>query len=113
MKSCIPFDKVLLVLKKNEAPQELLERYVELIDDLEVKFDLAKELKLTSIAIDVSAIIIFQNYLNNFFFISFKTLIKTRDRQKLEEFGSKLDRQSKEYSYIQNALRATNIKWKN
>jgi len=56
MKSCIPFDKVILVLKKNEAPQDLLERYLELIDDNEVKYNLAKDLKLIKIAIDVSLV---------------------------------------------------------
>ena len=54
MKAFIPFDKVLSILQKNGAPQEMLLKYLLLITDIDIRFDSAKEVKLTKVVIDVS-----------------------------------------------------------
>lgn len=56
MKSHIPIEKVISILKKNGAPNEILMKYLELVDDSETKISLAKDMSLHKIAIDVSVI---------------------------------------------------------
>ena len=58
MKSFIAFDKVLSILYKNDAPRELLEKYLFLIDDFDIRFESAKDVKLVKTVIDVSLILI-------------------------------------------------------
>ena len=54
MKAFIPFDKVISVLQKNGSPQELLHKYLLLIDDIDLRFESAKEVKLIEVVIDVN-----------------------------------------------------------
>lgn len=53
MKSNIPFPKVVKVLKKFDAPDEMLAKYFNLIDDIESRVSLAKEYRMHQIVIDV------------------------------------------------------------
>lgn len=53
MKSFIAFEKVLSILHKNEAPQEVLEKYLLLIDNFDLRFESAKDVKLVKFVIDV------------------------------------------------------------
>ena len=53
MKAILPFDKVIGILSKNGAPQEMLQKYLLLIEDLDLRFDSAKEVKLIKVVIDV------------------------------------------------------------
>ncbi|CAG2161178.1 unnamed protein product [Oppiella nova] len=52
LKCCIGFDKVVLLLHRNGAPLEVLNKYLQTIDNLDTKFNLAKEMKHLELAID-------------------------------------------------------------
>lgn len=55
MKPSIPFNKVFILLKKNNAPEEVLVKYFDLINDDEMKLNLAKDFKMHYSAIEVSS----------------------------------------------------------
>lgn len=54
LKSFIAFEKVARILSQHGAPEEVLTKYIKLVDDNEEKFNLCKEFRLHHLAIDVS-----------------------------------------------------------
>ncbi|KAJ6222958.1 hypothetical protein RDWZM_001503 [Blomia tropicalis] len=96
IKNSIPIDELVRVLFHNSAPLEMLEKYLELVDDVERKLQLAKELLMTKFAADI--------------------LIKLKDRKRLTELRASIYT-SKNVDYVQqyidNALKTSTIKWKN
>ncbi|OTF70646.1 hypothetical protein BLA29_003010 [Euroglyphus maynei] len=74
----------------------MLEKYLDLVDDVENRLQLAKEFHMTKYAADI--------------------LIKLRDRKRLSELRSSIRNKSEMDSvqrYIDNALIATTIRWRN
>ena len=54
IKNCIPIEDIVGVLYRHSAPPEMLEKYLELIEDTERRLALAKELLMVKFAADVN-----------------------------------------------------------
>ncbi|XP_076314772.1 vacuolar protein sorting 16B isoform X3 [Tachypleus tridentatus] len=93
MRCCIGFDKVVDVLCLHKAPIEVVAKYLKLVDGLEKRLNLAKKYKCHQVVVD--------------------TLVLMKDRLGLEDYKQKLLPHSTEHLYLQEALRASTIKWKN
>lgn len=93
MRCCIGFDKVVDVLCLHKAPIEVVAKYLKLVDGLEKRLSLAKKYKCHQVVVD--------------------TLVLMKDRLGLEDYKQKLLPHSTEHLYLQEALRASTIKWKN
>lgn len=96
IKNCIPIEDIVGVLYRHSAPPEMLEKYLELIEDTERRLALAKELLMVKFAADI--------------------LIKLKDRKRLSELRAAIQTsQDVDYvqRYIDNVLRTSTIKWKN
>ncbi|XP_059147960.1 spermatogenesis-defective protein 39 homolog [Physella acuta] len=92
MKAIIGFDKVIDILHRNSSPPEVFEKYLSMIDDLEMRLSLAKKVKCNRAVVD--------------------TLIALKKRTELEEFSKHLDRYSKDGLYAHDALNSSTIRWK-
>ncbi|XP_055041911.2 spermatogenesis-defective protein 39 homolog isoform X2 [Misgurnus anguillicaudatus] len=92
-KSPIGFHRVVDILQKNNAPISVLQEYVNLIDDTELKLSTALKYKCHDIVIN--------------------TYRDMKDRQQLAAYGGKLERDSPEYRKMQAILNNGQIKWKN
>ncbi|KAA0708760.1 Spermatogenesis-defective protein 39 -like protein [Triplophysa tibetana] len=92
-KSPIGFHKVVDILHKNNAPISVLQEYVNLIDDTEVKLSMALKYKCHDIVIN--------------------TYRDLKDRQQLVVYVPKLERDSVEYRKVQEILSNGQIRWKN
>ncbi|CAK9833886.1 Spermatogenesis-defective protein 39 homolog [Anthophora retusa] len=88
----LPIEDVLKILHKNNAPFEVLEKYLKFVDNLERRLELAKAMHCFRIAIDI--------------------LVQQADRIALMEYKTKLQPQSEEYFYAESALRLPSVKWK-
>ncbi|XP_076763003.1 spermatogenesis-defective protein 39 homolog isoform X1 [Xylocopa sonorina] len=88
----LPIEDVLKVLHKNNAPSDVLEKYLKYVDNVERRLELAKNMHCFRIAIDI--------------------LVQQADRIALLEYKTKLQPQSEEYFYAESALRLPSVKWK-
>ncbi|XP_016336660.1 spermatogenesis-defective protein 39 homolog [Sinocyclocheilus anshuiensis] len=92
-RSPIGFHRVVDILQKNSAPVNVLQEYVNLIDDPELKLSVALKYKCHDIVIN--------------------TYRDLKDRQELVVYREKLERDSPEYRKIQELLNNAQIRWKN
>ncbi|NP_001001836.1 spermatogenesis-defective protein 39 homolog [Danio rerio] len=92
-RSPIAFHRVVDILQKNSAPVQVLQEYVNLIDDPELKLSVALKYKCHDIIIN--------------------TYRDLKDRQQLIVYREKLERDSPEYRKIQELLNNGQIRWKN
>ncbi|KAH9496174.1 spermatogenesis-defective protein 39 [Bulinus truncatus] len=92
MKAVIGFDKVVNILHKNNAPPDILDKYLAMIDSLDQRLNLAKKVQCPKTIVD--------------------TLIAMKNKQELETYATKLDRYSKEGLYAYDALNSSTIKWR-
>ncbi|CAL1530403.1 unnamed protein product [Lymnaea stagnalis] len=92
LKSCIGFDKVVEILHKHNAPPEVLDKYLAMISDLDLRLQLAKKVQCSKAVVD--------------------TLVAMKNRQELSTYASTLDRYSKEGLYAADVLNSSAIKWK-
>jgi len=93
MKSIIPWFEVVKILHKNEAPTDLIIKYLSLIEDGDLKISLAKEYKFHNLVLELC--------------------VNLRDRQTLQQYIPKLKPNSQEFFYAQDILKQPSIKWKN
>ncbi|XP_077537297.1 spermatogenesis-defective protein 39 homolog isoform X2 [Haemaphysalis longicornis] len=93
MRCCIGFDKAVEILAKAHAPPEVFERYLQMVDDAEKRYALAKVHKCHSVAIE--------------------TLVYLRDRQRLLRYKSEIQPQSAAFYEIERILSGSAVKWKN
>lgn len=91
MKAAIGFEKVVEILHRFQAPPEILDKYLDLVDDLEVRLNLSKKTGSSKITIE--------------------TLIKMKDRAGVEEFARKHGG-TVEGQHAQNVLRDDAVRWK-
>uniref|UniRef100_A0A8C2IUN1 Spermatogenesis-defective protein 39 homolog n=1 Tax=Cyprinus carpio TaxID=7962 RepID=A0A8C2IUN1_CYPCA len=92
-KSPIGFHRVVDILHKNSAPVQVLQEYVNLIDDPDLKLSGALKYKCHDVVIN--------------------TYRDLKDRQQLIVYREKLERDSPEYRKIQELLNNVQIRWKN
>uniref|UniRef100_A0AAR2K7W2 Spermatogenesis-defective protein 39 homolog n=1 Tax=Pygocentrus nattereri TaxID=42514 RepID=A0AAR2K7W2_PYGNA len=92
-RSPIGFHRVVDILQKNNAPVQVLQEYMNLIDDPELKLSLAQKYKCHDIVID--------------------TYRDLKDRQQLIVYRGKVERGSKEDKKIEELLCNMQIRWKN
>lgn len=96
----------------------MLEKYLELVDDVERRLQLAKEHLMNKFAADVNIqrIMYCLALTANLTIVFFQILIKMKDRRRLTELRASINT-SHEVDYVQrfidNALRTSTIKWKN
>ncbi|XP_061172738.1 spermatogenesis-defective protein 39 homolog isoform X1 [Saccostrea echinata] len=90
--SVIGFDKVCEILHKTSAPEEILSKYLRMIDGSEKRFNLARKYKCHEVVVE--------------------TLVSLRDRAELQAYASKLPPGSQGVKMAQDALRSSTIKWK-
>ncbi|KAI5619847.1 spermatogenesis-defective protein 39-like [Silurus asotus] len=86
-RSPIGFHRVVDILQKNSAPVQVLQEYITLIDDSELKLGLAQKYKCHDVVID--------------------TYRDLKDRQQLIVYQSKLERGSHEYRRISELINNT------
>uniref|UniRef100_H3B7U4 Spermatogenesis-defective protein 39 homolog n=1 Tax=Latimeria chalumnae TaxID=7897 RepID=H3B7U4_LATCH len=89
----IGFHRIVDILHRNNAPVQVLQEYVCLVDDTDLRLNLALKYKCHSVVIDV-----------------YKDL---KDRQQLMVYRCKLARGSLEERKIDDILSNTQIRWKN
>ncbi|XP_056150492.1 spermatogenesis-defective protein 39 homolog isoform X2 [Lampris incognitus] len=92
-KSPIAFHRVVEVLHKNNAPVQVLQEYVTLVDDTELKVSLAQKYKCHDVVIH-----------------AYREL---KDRQQLLAYRGKVERGSTEDRKIEELLNNPQIRWKN
>uniref|UniRef100_A0A672PP38 Spermatogenesis-defective protein 39 homolog n=1 Tax=Sinocyclocheilus grahami TaxID=75366 RepID=A0A672PP38_SINGR len=92
-RSPIGFHRVVDILHKNSAPVQVLQEYVNLIDNPDLKLGGALKYKCHDIVIN--------------------TYRDLKDRQQLIVYREKLERDSPEYRKIQELLNNVQIRWKN
>ncbi|KAF4070826.1 hypothetical protein AMELA_G00278110 [Ameiurus melas] len=92
-RSPIGFHRVVDILQKNNAPVQVLQDYVTLIDDQELKLSLAQKYKCHDVVIN-----------------TYKDL---KDRRQLIVYQGKVERSSHEYRNIEELINNTQIRWKN
>ncbi|KAL3052005.1 spermatogenesis-defective protein 39 homolog [Trematomus bernacchii] len=92
-KSPLSFQRVVDVLQKNSAPTQVLQDYVALVDDAELRITLAQKHKCHDIVIN--------------------TYRDLKDRQQLLGYRGKVERGSAEERKIDELLTNQQIRWKN
>uniref|UniRef100_UPI00398E77BA spermatogenesis-defective protein 39 homolog n=1 Tax=Pristiophorus japonicus TaxID=55135 RepID=UPI00398E77BA len=92
-KALIGFHRVVDILHKNNAPVEVIQEYVALVDNPELKLNLATKYKCHNIVID--------------------TYRDLKDRQQLILYRDRVDRSSQEQRKIDYILSNSQIRWKN
>lgn len=92
-KSPLSFQRVVDILHKNSAPTQVLQDYVALVDDTELRISLAQKHKCHDIAIN--------------------TYRDMKDRQLLLAYRGKVERGSSEERKIDDLLSNPQIRWKN
>lgn len=92
-KSPIGFHRVVDILQKNNAPVQVLQEYVNLVDDTEMKISLAHKYKCHSVIIT--------------------TYRDLKDRQQLVAYQRKVERGSPEDRMIEEILNNPQMRWKN
>lgn len=89
----IGFHRVVEILHKNSAPVQILQEYVNLVEDVDTKLNLATRFKCHDVVID--------------------TCRDLKDRQQLLAYRSKVDKGSAEEEKIDAILSSSQIRWKN
>ncbi|XP_043776272.1 spermatogenesis-defective protein 39 homolog isoform X1 [Cervus elaphus] len=89
----IGFHRVVEILHKNNAPVQILQEYVNLVEDVDTKLNLATKFKCHDVVID--------------------TCRDLKDRQQLLAYRSKVDKGSAEEEKIDALLNSSQIRWKN
>uniref|UniRef100_A0A8C5UZQ3 Spermatogenesis-defective protein 39 homolog n=1 Tax=Microcebus murinus TaxID=30608 RepID=A0A8C5UZQ3_MICMU len=89
----IGFHRVVEILHKNSAPVQILQEYVNLVEDVDTKLNLATKFKCHDVVID--------------------TCRDLKDRQQLLAYRSKVDKGSAEEEKIDALLSSPQIRWKN
>ncbi|XP_075388095.1 spermatogenesis-defective protein 39 homolog isoform X2 [Tenrec ecaudatus] len=89
----IGFHRVVEILHKNNAPVQILQEYVNLVEDVDVKLNLATKFKCHDVVID--------------------TCRDLKDRQQLMAYRGKVDKGSAEEEKIDAILSSPQIRWKN
>ncbi|KAL2789671.1 spermatogenesis-defective protein 39-like protein isoform 8 [Daubentonia madagascariensis] len=89
----IGFHRVVEILHKNSAPVQILQEYVNLVEDVDTKLNLATKFKCHDVVID--------------------TYRDLKDRQQLLAYRSKVDKGSAEEEKIDALLSSPQIRWKN
>ncbi|XP_038624245.1 spermatogenesis-defective protein 39 homolog isoform X2 [Tachyglossus aculeatus] len=89
----IGFHRVVEILHKNNAPVQILQEYVRLVEDVDTKLNLATKFKCHDVVID--------------------TYRDLKDRQELVSYRDKVDRGSAEEEKIDAVLSNAQIRWKN
>uniref|UniRef100_A0A3Q1HRY3 Spermatogenesis-defective protein 39 homolog n=1 Tax=Anabas testudineus TaxID=64144 RepID=A0A3Q1HRY3_ANATE len=92
-KSPLSFQRVVDILQKNSAPTQVLQEYVALVDDSDLRISLAQKLKCHDIVINM-----------------YRDL---KDRQLLLGYLKKMERGSVEERKINELLNNSQIRWKN
>uniref|UniRef100_A0A3B5KPI6 Spermatogenesis-defective protein 39 homolog n=1 Tax=Xiphophorus couchianus TaxID=32473 RepID=A0A3B5KPI6_9TELE len=92
-KSPLSFQRVVDILQKNSAPTRVLQEYVGLVSDAELRIGLAQKHKCHDIVIN--------------------TYRDMKDRQQLAEYRKKVERGSAEERKIDELLSNQQIRWKN
>ncbi|XP_043962977.1 spermatogenesis-defective protein 39 homolog [Gambusia affinis] len=92
-KSPLSFQRVVDILQKNSAPTQVLQEYVGLVSDAELRIGLAQKHKCHDIVIN--------------------TYRDMKDRQQLAEYRKKVERGSAEEQKIDELLSNQQIRWKN
>ncbi|XP_028252659.1 spermatogenesis-defective protein 39 homolog isoform X2 [Parambassis ranga] len=92
-KSPLSFQRVVDILQKNSAPTQVLQEYVGLVDDADLRISLAQKHKCHDIIIN--------------------TYRDMKDRQLLAGYRGKVERGSPEERKIDQLLNNTQIRWKN
>ncbi|KAG5857679.1 spermatogenesis-defective protein 39 homolog [Anguilla anguilla] len=92
-RSPIGFHRVVDILQKNNAPVQVLQEYLSLVEDTELRISLAQKHRCHDIIID-----------------TYKDL---KDRQQLIVYRGKVERGSPEDRKIEALLNNTQIRWKN
>uniref|UniRef100_A0A3Q3B750 Spermatogenesis-defective protein 39 homolog n=1 Tax=Kryptolebias marmoratus TaxID=37003 RepID=A0A3Q3B750_KRYMA len=92
-RSPLSFQRVVDILQKNSAPTQVLQEYVGLVDDAELRISLAQKHKCHDIVIN--------------------TFRDMKDRQLLMEYRKKVERGSAEEKKIDQLLNNVQIRWKN
>ncbi|KAL4237699.1 spermatogenesis-defective protein 39 [Mactra antiquata] len=92
MKSVIGFDKVASILHKADAPPEILNKYLQLVDDVDRRLEIAQKMQCHDAVIE--------------------TYRNQRDRQSLQTYFSRLKPNSREWYVAQGVLNDQTVKWK-
>lgn len=92
-KSPLSFQRVVDILQKNSAPTHVLQEYVGLVSDAELRITLAQKHKCHDIVMN--------------------TYRDMKDRQQLAEYRKKVERGSAEERKIDELLNNSQIRWKN
>uniref|UniRef100_A0A6Q2YGY3 Spermatogenesis-defective protein 39 homolog n=2 Tax=Esox lucius TaxID=8010 RepID=A0A6Q2YGY3_ESOLU len=92
-RSPIGFHRIVDILHKNNAPVQVLQEYVNLVEDTEQKISLAQKYKCHDVIIN--------------------TYRDLKDRQLLIGYREKVERSSPEYRKIEELLCNSQIRWKN
>ncbi|KAK2579347.1 hypothetical protein KPH14_008298 [Odynerus spinipes] len=92
LQTLLPIEDIVKLLHKAQAPLNVLEKYLRYTDNIEKRLELAKSFNCYRIAIDI--------------------FVTQGDRTALLEYKNKLQPQSEEYFYAENALRLPSVKWK-
>uniref|UniRef100_A0A1B6DLI8 Vps16 C-terminal domain-containing protein n=3 Tax=Clastoptera arizonana TaxID=38151 RepID=A0A1B6DLI8_9HEMI len=93
VKSSLSMEHIITQLHKFGAPSSILNGYMQFIDNVDRRLNIARTLHCHKTIIDV--------------------YVSQRDRQSLVSYKSSLHPQSEEYFYAENALRSPAIKWRN
>uniref|UniRef100_A0A8C4J4X8 Spermatogenesis-defective protein 39 homolog n=1 Tax=Dromaius novaehollandiae TaxID=8790 RepID=A0A8C4J4X8_DRONO len=92
-KAPIGFHRVVEILQRNNAPVQVLQEYVRLVEDVETRLNLATKYKCHDVVID--------------------TYRDLKDRIQLAAYRCKVERGSAEEEKIDSILNNTQIRWKN
>lgn len=91
--SLIPIEDIVRELAINNAPENELKKYLDVISNSSTRLSLARKYKCFHTVVDI--------------------LVDLKDRQALLNFKSEQPDQSECYFYAENALRNLTVKWKN
>ncbi|XP_025104563.1 spermatogenesis-defective protein 39 homolog isoform X2 [Pomacea canaliculata] len=91
MKAPIGFDKVVEILNKFNAPTDILTKYLELVEDLDIRLSLSKKISNHKVTVE--------------------TLVKLKDRAGVEDFAHKHGG-TIEADYARRMLKDEAVRWK-
>ncbi len=92
-KSVVAADGVVRILHASGAPPDVLQQYLELVDDVEEREALARKCSAPHVVVDC--------------------LVAQRDRAGLQRYRDRLTSHSPEWFYADHAINTSNTKWKN
>ena len=73
-KPLVSFETIVYILVNLKAPNDQIRRYLGLVDDLDLRKDLAMKLKLTDLIVDVVLVYLITNFvfISNLGFVGFR-----------------------------------------